>query len=109
MRILDLDREGLAGLRGRALTGAVAAGEGRTMVAEVFADRAALSFTADGDGVHNLELMAAFGADILILNMIDRVWDGQTFRFPGIGDFGTLAELAAAVGRPIGVNLEPGE
>lgn len=109
MRILDLDREGLAGLRGSALTGAVAAGEGRTMVAEVFADRAALSFTADGAGVHNLELMAAFGADILILNMIDRVWDGGAFRLPGIGEFGTLADLAVAVGRPIGVNLEPGE
>ena len=109
MRILDLDREGLAGLRGSALTGAVAAGEGRTMVAEVFADRAALSFAADGAGVHNLELMAAFGADILILNMIDRVWDGGAFRLPGIGEFGTLADLAVAVGRPIGVNLEPGE
>ncbi|NKE58623.1 haloacid dehalogenase-like hydrolase [Lentzea sp. PSKA42] len=107
MRILDLDRTGLAALRGQELSRAVAASEGRTMVAEVFADRAALSF--DGQtGVHNAELMAAFGADVIVLNMIDRVWDGTTFRFPGLGELGSLGELASKIGRPIGVNLEPG-
>lgn len=107
MRILDLDRTGLAALRGPDLSRAVAASEGRTMVAEVFADRAALSF--DGQtGVHNAELMAAFGADVIVLNMIDRVWDGTTFRFPGLGELGSLRELAERIGRPIGVNLEPG-
>ncbi len=109
MRILDLDRTQLAALRGAALSAAVAAGEGRTMVAEVFADRAALLFDADGPGAHNMELMAAFGADILMLNVIDRVWDGSRFRFPGLGEFETLADLAMVVGRPIGVNLEPGD
>ncbi|GAA3634677.1 hypothetical protein GCM10022267_21700 [Lentzea roselyniae] len=107
MRILDLDRTGLAALRGQDLTRAVAASEGRTMVAEVFADRAALSF--DGQtGVHNAELMAAFGADVIVLNMIDRVWDGTTFRFPGLGELPGLHALAEKIGRPIGVNLEPG-
>ena len=107
MRILDLDRTGLAALRGPDLSAAVAASEGRTVVAEVFADRAALSF--DGrTGVHNAELMAAFGADVIVLNMIDRVWDGTTFRFPGLGELGSLGELASRIGRPIGVNLEPG-
>lgn len=107
MRILDLDRTGLAALRGPELSGAVAASEGRTMVAEVFADRAALSF--DGQtGVHNAELMAAFGADVIVLNMIDRVWDGATFRFPGLGELSSLRELAERIGRPIGVNVEPG-
>lgn len=77
------------------------------MVAEVFADRAALSF--DGQtGVHNAELMAAFGADVIVLNMIDRVWDGVTFRFPGLGELSSLRELAERIGRPIGVNVEPG-
>jgi hypothetical protein len=110
-RILDLDRDQLAALRGRELTAAVAAAEGRTMVAEVFAERAALSPDPDGRGVHNMELMAAFGADIVVLNMIDRVWDwdGQRFHFPGAGSFTSLAELASCIGRPIGVNLEPGE
>ena len=107
MRILDLDRSGLAALRGQDLSGAVAASEGRTMVAEVFADRAALSFDGQS-GVHNAELMAAFGADVVVLNMIDRVWDGTTFRFPGLGELGSLHELAERIGRPIGVNVEPG-
>jgi hypothetical protein len=107
VRILDLDRTGLAALRGPELSGAVAASEGRTMVAEVFADRAALSF--DGrTGVHNAELMAAFGADIIVLNMIDRVWNGVTFCFPGLGELPSLTALAERIGRPIGVNLEPG-
>ncbi|HUQ62098.1 hypothetical protein [Lentzea sp.] len=107
MRILDLDRTGLAALRGPELSGAVAASEGRTMVAEVFADRAALSFDGQ-NGVHNAELMAAFGADVIVLNMIDRVWDGTAFRFPGLGELGSLRELAERIGRPIGVNVEPG-
>lgn len=108
-RILDLDREQLAALRGKELTAAVAAAEGRTMVAEVFADRAVMLTEPDATGVHNMELVAAFGADIVVLNMIDRVWDGEHFRFPGIGDFGSLTELARFIGRPIAVNLEPGD
>ncbi|MEJ2856907.1 MULTISPECIES: DUF7916 family protein [unclassified Saccharothrix] len=108
-RILDLDRDALAALRGRELTEAVAAGEGRTVVAEVFADRAALAFSPTGPAVHNMELMAAFGADVLVLNMIDRAWDGKRFHFPGLGTLPDLAALADRVGRPIGVNLEPGD
>jgi hypothetical protein len=108
-RILDLDREQLAALTGKELTAAVAAAEGRTMVAEVFAERAVLSPYPDGRGVHNMELMAAFGADIVVLNMIDRVWDGERFDFPGVGSITSLAALARYIGRPIGVNLEPGD
>ncbi|WP_394831108.1 hypothetical protein LVJ94_31810 [Pendulispora rubella] len=108
-RILDLDRDALARLRGKALTAAVAAGEGRTMVAEVFAERSVLSFSPEGAGVHNMELMAAFGADIVILNMIDRVWDGLQFRFPGLGAFTSLSDVASCIGRPVAVNLEPGD
>ncbi len=109
VRILDLDREQLAALAGRQLTSAVAAAEGRTMVAEVFAERAVLSAHPDGRGVHNMELMAAFGADIVVLNLIDRVWDGEQFHFPGIGSVASLSALARRIGRPIAVNLEPGD
>jgi hypothetical protein len=108
-RILDMDRGELAVLRGKELTAAVAAAEGRTMVAEVFADRAVLSWDPDARAVHNMELVAAFGADIVVLNMIDRVWDGERFLFPGVGAFTSLSALARYVGRPIGVNLEPGD
>ncbi|WP_405459338.1 hypothetical protein OG786_19470 [Streptomyces sp. NBC_00101] len=108
-RILDLDRAGLAALRGRELTASVAAAEGRTMVAEVFADRAALVARPGDDGVHNAELMAAFGADIVILNMIERAWDGERLVLPGLGSFASVAALAECVGRPVGINLEPGD
>jgi hypothetical protein len=108
-RILDLDREDLAALRGRRLTEAVAAAEGRTMVAEVFAERSVLSTGSPPTGVHNMELMAAFGADLLVLNLVDRVWDGRRFDIPGLGAFADLASLARYVGRPVGVNLEPGD
>ncbi|MFF1375818.1 hypothetical protein [Streptomyces sp. NPDC058308] len=108
-RILDLDREHLAALRGRALTASVAAAEGRTMVAEVFADRAALIPVPGMPGVHNAELVAAFGADIVVLNLIERAWDGERLDLPGLGTFTSIADLAAYIGRPVGVNLEPGD
>ncbi|WP_438290935.1 DUF7916 family protein [Streptomyces sp. HUAS TT7] len=108
-RILDLDREGLAALRGRELTAAVAAAEGRTMVAEVFAERAALIPGEDGRGVHNMELVAAFGADIVVLNLIERAWDGTKLTLPGLGTFTSIGDLAAHIGRPVGINLEPGD
>ncbi|MEU1334326.1 hypothetical protein [Streptomyces sp. NPDC005865] len=108
-RILDLDREHLAALRGRALTASVAAAEGRTMVAEVFADRAALIPVPGMPGVHNAELVAAFGADIVVLNLIERAWDGERLDLPGLGTFTSIADLAAYIGRPVGINLEPGD
>ncbi|QES41831.1 PEP phosphonomutase [Streptomyces venezuelae] len=108
-RILDLDRERLAALRGRDLTASVAAAEGRTMVAEVFADRAALIPMPGMPGVHNAELVAAFGADIVVLNLIERAWDGERLTLPGLGTFSSLTDLAAYIGRPVGINLEPGD
>ncbi|WP_299527875.1 hypothetical protein [uncultured Streptomyces sp.] len=108
-RILDLDREQLAALRGRELTAAVAAAEGRTVVGEVFAERAALSAYPGAGGVHNAEVVAAFGADIIVLNMIERAWDGERLTLPGLGVFTSIADLAAVLGRPVGVNLEPGD
>lgn len=104
-RLLDLDRAGLVALRGRALDDAVRAAEGRTLVSEVFAAAPGLV-----DGVHNAELMAAHGADLIILNLVEGAWDGRgAWRLPWLGDLADLRELATMVGRPIGVNLEPGE
>ncbi|MER5882825.1 hypothetical protein ABT160_03260 [Streptomyces sp. NPDC001941] len=108
-RILDLDREGLAALRGRALTASVAAAEGRTVVAEVFAERAAMMPDPNGWGVHNAELVAAFGADVVVLNLIERAWDGERLTLPGLGTFTSITDLAATIGRPVGINLEPGD
>ena len=104
-RILDLDRAGLVALRGAALDASIRAAEGRTVVAEVFAD--------DGivDGVHSAEVMAAHGADVIILNFVERAWDGDgPWRFAGPGwTLPDLASFAQRVGRPIAINLEPGD
>src|SRR6266542_1063231 len=103
-RILDLDRDQLASLAGRSLTEAVAAAEGRTIAAEVIAGAQGLA-----DGVENLELVAVHGADLVILNFVELAWSGQGWRFPELGAVPDLGALARIVGRPIGVNLEPGD
>jgi hypothetical protein len=103
-RILDLDREALVALRGRALTAAVAEAEGRTIVAEVIAGAPGLA-----DGVHNMEVLAALGADLVILNFIEGVMAGDGWSFPELGPVADLRALARRIGRPVGVNLEPGD
>jgi hypothetical protein len=103
-RILDLDRDALASLRGRALTAAVAAAEGRTIVSEVIAGAAPLA-----DGVHNMEIEAALGADLIILNFVEQVIAADGWLFPELGRWPDLRALARHIGRPIGVNLEPGD
>ena len=107
-RILDLDSSELATLRGRELTASVAASEGRAVVAEVWPHTAMLASAHETGGVSNIELVAAFGADIVILNMVEKVYDGERWRLLVMPEFDSLAELADFVGRPIGVNIEPG-
>ena len=102
-RIFDLPRASLATLAGRALEDCVRASEGRTMVSEVLASAPGLV-----DGVHNAELMAAHGADIILLNLVEGAWSPpSTWSFPSLGRMADLRELAATIGRPVGVNLEP--
>jgi hypothetical protein len=103
-RILDLDRDQLAGLRGRELTTAVAGAEGRTIVAEVIAGAPGLA-----DGVENLEIVASLGADVIILNFVERVIGDTGWRFQELGSLADLSALAGLIGRPIAVNLEPGD
>lgn len=102
-RILDLARAELSVLAGRELDDAVRAAEGRTMVAEVFAAAPGLV-----DGVHNAELMACHGADVIVLNLVDGAWSGSgAWSFPYLPDVTDLRSFARAVGRPVAVNLEP--
>jgi len=103
-RILDLTRDELIGLRGRALTEAVAAAEGRAMAAEVIAGAPGLA-----DGVENVELVAVHGADLIILNFVELAWTDAGWRFQELGEVADLRALARTIGRPVGVNLEPGD
>ncbi|QIA27539.1 hypothetical protein DYI95_008400 [Thermaerobacter sp. PB12/4term] len=65
-RLLELVPAELVRLRGTALRQAIAASEGRVLAAEVVAVAAPLV-----DGVTNGELAAAFGADLLLVNVYD--------------------------------------
>lgn len=103
-RILDRFGTGLAELRGEALLEAIGSAEGRTVLAEVIAPAPPLLA-----GTSNAELVAAFGADLICLNLVDPGGDG-----PVITGLDTLDDpptgfdgLARLLGRPVGCNLEP--
>jgi hypothetical protein len=103
-RLLDMFGSPLARLRGEPLRDAITASEGRTVMAEVVAGAPPLLA-----GTSNPELVAAFGADLVCLNMIDPratgvVVEGLGGVDPHPAGFAGLADL---LGRPVGLNLEP--
>ena len=103
-RILDLAGDELAELRGGDLAAAIRAAEGRTVLAELVAPAAPLLA-----GTSNAELLAAFGADLLCLNLVDLSATGPVVSgLDGLEPAPEgLAGLARLVGRPVGLNLEP--
>ena len=103
-RLLDRFGPDLAALRGDELRDAIRASEGRTVLAEVVAPAAPLQA-----GTANAELVAAFGADLVCLNLADPAADGVLVTGldgldPPPRGFDGLARLLA---RPVGLNLEP--
>jgi len=103
-RLLDRFGPALAGLHGQALHDAIIASEGRTLLAEV-----AVPSPPVLAGTANAELAAAFGADLVCLNLVDPTAVG-----PLVGGLEVLepaaegfAGLARLLGRPVGLNLEP--
>ena len=97
-RILSLHGEALASLRGDALMDAIRASDGRTLLVELIAPAPRLL----GDAMpSNLELVAAFGADLVCLNMFD------PRDRPPLDGAEDIAGAAARLGRPVGLNLEP--
>lgn len=78
---------------------AIQASEGRTLISEVFATSAPLY-----PELTNAEYVAAFGADLILLNMFD-------VNHPHIESLGegeqVIRHLKKLVGRPVGINLEP--
>ncbi len=112
-RLLDLPPSQLLGLRGSRLREAIALSEGRTLVAEVMVDLPPLV-----DGVTNAELVAAFGADLLLFNRYDVErpailgltdgTDSAQMLTPPLPD-APLEAAAQLIGRPVGINLEPSE
>lgn len=81
---------------------AIFASEGRTIVAETVVTSPPLI-----QGLSNPEVMATFGADIIVLNELD-VFNPE---IPGLEAFAgakeIIRELKRLIGRPIAINLEP--
>lgn len=91
--------------------------EGRTIMAEVVCTAPTLI-----DGVSNIELACAFGADMITLNVYD-VNNPMIFGFPNkkeppkelfgvfskydLGFNQTINDVKKFIGRPVGINLEP--
>jgi hypothetical protein len=102
-RLLDLHGEAFASLQGDRLAAAIRDSDGRTIMAEVVATASLL-----GDpGPSNPEVAAAFGADLVCLNMVapNRISvAGLAGLDPQPSHFGDLCRL---LGRPVGLNLEP--
>ena len=86
-RILDCGAADFRMLESGELLEAIRLSEGRTIMCEVLWPATPLA-----DGVSNVQLAVAFGADLVLLNM-----------FSGDG----LVGLKSRLGRPVGINVEP--
>ncbi len=102
-RFLDMGYSEMAALSGRELLQSFSASEGRILFSEVVAHKAPLV-----DGISNPELAAAMGADCILLNMIDP-GKPEVAGLPEMEESVFFYELAAFLGRPVGINLEPSE
>ncbi len=100
-RILDCSASDLAGYNAGQLLEAIAGSEGRVIAGECIGITQPL-FT----DITNAEVVAAMGADILLLNMFD-VQNPVLQALPKVEKGETVRELKRLTGRMIGINLEP--
>lgn len=117
-RLLDQTPKSIQQLKGRKLLQAIKKSEGRVIVAEIAAAIPPLV-----DGVSNVELASAFGADLILLNVYDvrkpqvfgfpsqKMMETELTYYPGFSQmlgFGVTCDFVKKwVGRPVGINLEP--
>ncbi|AGT32588.1 PEP phosphonomutase [Geobacillus genomosp. 3] len=100
-RLLDCSASDFRRMTGKQLKQSIQASEGRVIVAEVIGEYAPLY-----PAVTNAELAAAFGADLLLLNLFDvfqPVVNGLDVNEPNQ----IVERLKQLTGRPVGINLEP--
>lgn len=100
-RLLDLRPQQLIKLDGKELIKSIRASEGRTVACEVVCPVMPLFYD-----VTNAELAAAFGADLIILNVYD-VLEPYIFGVKTEAGETAVQRLKRLAGRPVGVNLEP--
>lgn len=118
-RALDANPTDMLSCSPSELIEAIRLSEGRILVAEVIATAPPLV-----DKLSNVELAAAFGADLLLLNLYNvnapaimgmpsaqagqgKPDETHTFGRFQSGEGRTLADVKAWTGRPVGINLEP--
>lgn len=100
-RFLDCSFSDMEAMNKQELLESLEASEGRVLISEcTLCNDSLLS------GMSNAEISAAFGADILLLNMFD-VNHPKVDGISGVEDKGVIRELKRLTGRLIGVNLEP--
>ncbi|TMW70939.1 DUF7916 family protein [Alteribacter natronophilus] len=100
-RLLDCKASDFQEITGSDLKQAIRASEGRTVLSEIVAPAPPLF-----GNVTNGELACAFGADLLLLNLLDLsepVIAGLEETRPE----DRIREFKALTGRPVGINLEP--
>lgn len=102
-RLLDCAASDFAAMSKDELIAAIAASEGRTLVSESI-----VNLSSPVTGTCNPEICAAMGADILLLNYFD-VTNPSIEGLPDCSPEDTIRLLKKLTGRPVGINLEPGE
>ncbi len=100
-RILNCFASDFAAMDSRELLASMAAGEGRTLMAETIG-----AYPPILEDVTNAELAAAMGADFLLLNLFD-VEKPQVQGLLPHAPEDTIRLVKRLTGRPVGINLEP--
>ncbi|MGC6247508.1 haloacid dehalogenase-like hydrolase [Bisgaard Taxon 45] len=99
-RLLDCTASDFQRMNGQQLKQAIRASEGRVILSENMVAAQPLY-----PNVTNSELAAAFGADLILLNLFDVF--NPTIRGLEVEPTQAVRQLKRLVGRPIGINLEP--
>ncbi|MGY3716975.1 DUF7916 family protein [Sutcliffiella cohnii] len=100
-RLLDCTASDFQKMTGQDLKSSIRACEGRVMLSETMATVPPLY-----PSVTNAELAAAFGADLLLLNLFD-VFRPSVEGYEAVEGESIVQKVKELTGRPVGVNLEP--
>lgn len=98
-RFLNCTASDFQQMNGQDLVESIRTSEGRIVLSEVIP-----SFQPLYREVSNMELIASFGADLILLNLID-VFNPVMEGVPNEGSI--VQQVKNLTGRPVGVNLEP--
>ena len=99
-RLISANSSELLKINGEELKQSIKASEGRTVLSENVVIQPAI------DGLTMSEIAAAFGADLILLNLFD-VFEPKVSGLEVKDAKDTVKRLKELTGRPIGVNLEP--